>query len=71
MRGKTVEDSWLSQSIGQNDSTQSMKSNFSKQKQKRNRGNITKVLIPLVAGVVFFILWEIQFFHTIFQLKTY
>ncbi|RKJ37462.1 ABC transporter permease, partial [Butyricicoccus sp. 1XD8-22] len=35
------------------------------------RGNITKVLIPLVAGVVFFILWEIQFFHTIFQLKTY
>lgn len=71
MRGKTVEDNWLSQSIGQNDSTQSMKSNFSKQKQKRNRGNITKVLIPLVAGVVFFILWEIQFFHTIFQLKTY
>lgn len=73
MRGKTVEENWLSQSIGKEDSTQPLKNNLSKQKKKGTQlvNNLTKVVIPFIAGVIFFILWEVQFFHTIFQLKTY
>lgn len=71
MRGKTVEDNWLSQSRGQENPT--LKSAIFEQRKKLTKlgSGLSKVLIPFIAGVLFFILWEVQFFHTIFRLKTY
>nr|WP_106783048.1 ABC transporter permease [Lysinibacillus timonensis] len=73
MRGKTVEENWIGQSLGKSNSTLPIKSNSKEQKKKQTKlgSNISKILIPLIAGIVFFILWEVQFFHTLFQLRTY
>ncbi len=40
-------------------------------KKKNRPRNPSKILVPLCAGVVFLLLWELQVFHSIFQLKTY
>ena len=40
-------------------------------KQKKLLRNSSKVLLPLIGGIVFVLLWEFQIFHTIFNLKTY
>ena len=68
MTEKIVGDNWLSQPVEKEDAS---KESLSKQKQSLPGKNLTKVLLPLTAGVLFFVLWEVQFFHTILNLKTY
>ena len=40
-------------------------------KYKKRLRNSSKVLLPLIGGIVFVLLWEFQVFHTMFNLKTY
>ena len=40
-------------------------------KHKKLLRNSSKVLLPLIGGIVFVLLWEFQISHTIFNLKTY
>jgi len=39
--------------------------------QKRKTINVRKVVLPLVAGLLFMLLWEWQVFHRVLQLQTY
>ena len=40
-------------------------------KKKTLRLKANKVLYPILAGIIFLLLWEFQLFHRIFQLQTY
>lgn len=40
-------------------------------KRKRQRTNMQKILLPIIAGILFVLLWEYQVFHMLLQLKTY
>ncbi|MBU9712018.1 ABC transporter permease [Evansella tamaricis] len=42
-----------------------------KKEKKLRVENTTKVITPLVAGIIFILLWEWQVFHLLFQLQTY
>lgn len=67
MRGKVVEDKWLP-SI--HDEESSIKDKLSPHLPKLWR-RIRKWLLPIIVGILFFILWEIEFFHSTLNLKTY
>ena len=71
MSGKTVGDSWLSRPIEKEDNA--LKEKLSKQKHSMPKlgGSLTKVVLPLAAGLLFFILWQVKVFHTLLSLKTY
>lgn len=62
MREKVLEEKWPASN--EQEPTQ-------KQSAKVSSGKLGKVLLPLGAGILFFILWEVQFFHTVLNLKTY
>lgn len=64
MREKAVEQKWPTSNEKQEEPAQ-------KQTAKVRSGKFGKVVLPLLAGIVFFVLWEVQFFHTILNLKTY
>lgn len=42
-----------------------------KAKRKAGVGKASRVWLPLAGGVLFFVLWQLQVFHRIFDLKTY
>ncbi|MER1987990.1 MAG: ABC transporter permease [Solibacillus sp.] len=64
MREKAVEEKWPTSNEKQEGPTQ-------KQTVKAWSGKFGKIVLPLLAGIVFFVLWEVQFFHTVLNLKTY
>ncbi|MER2108987.1 MAG: ABC transporter permease [Solibacillus sp.] len=64
MREKAVEEKWPTSNEKQEGPTQ-------KQTVKVWSGKFGKIVLPLLAGIVFFVLWEVQFFHTVLNLKTY
>ncbi|MER2192312.1 MAG: ABC transporter permease [Solibacillus sp.] len=64
MREKAVEEKWPISNEKQEGPTQ-------KQTVKAWAGKFGKIVLPLLAGIVFFVLWEVQFFHTVLNLKTY
>lgn len=41
------------------------------QKRKKQIVNVRQVLLPLVAGLLFLLLWQWQVFHMLFRLQTY
>ena len=72
MREKVAEkhDHWI------NEPTESKMPNIEREevlpkKYKKRLRNSSKVLLPLIGGIVFGLLWEFQIFHTMFNLKTY
>lgn len=38
---------------------------------RRKKSGIGKVLLPLSAGILFLVLWQMKVFHVLFQLKTF
>lgn len=71
MEGKTIENKskWLEQL---DESVEIAKASKLKQiKRKKRRGQLSKILLPCMIGIIFLILWELQIIHFIFQLKTY
>lgn len=74
MGEKTAENNntWIAPSTEPENAKLPIKLESSTKSKKKNRlSNSSRVLMPLIAGVVFLFLWEFQVFHTIFQLKTY
>ncbi|MFL0504834.1 ABC transporter permease [Ureibacillus sp. 179-F W5.1 NHS] len=61
---------WVESSVEQE--TSSLPFTFSiSQKRTSRKKNVRKVLLPLIAGILFLLLWQYQVFHRIFQLETY
>src|SRR3954464_1169102 len=77
MEGKPAEkkSSWVDQPVvNQNNRWSSPSENvvaLSNKKRKRKRLNPRQVLLPLMAGIVFILLWQEQVLHGIFGLQTY
>lgn len=72
MEGKPVEKGMnlIEQSFGKKIPSSSQSEYKGKVKKWKLR-NISKVLLPLLTGFLFILLWEWQVFHGIFQLRTY
>lgn len=68
MRGKLIEEKWLNHSIENEEKEINKKMSVQISKFWNKFG---KALLPLIAGILFLVLWEIQFFHTILNIKTY
>lgn len=68
MEGKTADhhNSWIGQPVEE----VSFGTVVSKRK-RRLLHNTTKILLPVLAGLIFLLLWEFEVFHSIFQLRTY
>lgn len=73
MGEKTAENNnaWIAPSTEGENTNLPFKREGSTVKKKKKLRSPSKVLIPLIAGVLFLLLWEFQVFHAIFQLKTY
>ena len=71
MRGKAVEEEWLNHSVSTEDTAKNNKLSSQKHSLSKLWGKFGKVLLPLIAGILFFILWEVKFFHMILGLQTY
>ena len=73
MEEKTAEhnNAWIVRSSERENANSPFKLDASKVKKKKKLHSSSKVIIPLVAGIIFLLLWEYKVFHGIFQLKTY
>lgn len=71
MREKALQDVWLKKPVEQEDEMLKKTPSITSHLLKKVRGNFASVVLPLFAGILFFVLWEVQFFHSIFNLKTY
>lgn len=68
MRGKAFEEKWMNHSVEDADNV--LKDNITSLLSKF-WGKFGKVILPIIAGILFFILWEVEFFHSVLNLKTY
>ena len=68
MRGKAIEEKWVDASVTKEVENKSVVKHFSNE-STWSKG--WKVLLPIVAGIAFILLWEFEIFHSLLNLKTY
>ncbi|MER1998495.1 MAG: ABC transporter permease [Lysinibacillus sp.] len=68
MRGKAIEEKWVDTSVTKEVKAKSASKRISTE-SIWSKG--WKVLLPILAGITFILLWELEIFHSLLNLKTY